>query len=60
MDRRIMRDSARVETTENRWPEVIAVREGLIHAPFVINIDIVRQTVEKDLSGLLVMPEREL
>jgi len=55
-----MRDSARVETTENRWPEVIAVREGLIHAPFVINIDIVRQTVEKDLSGLLVMPEREL
>ncbi len=43
--------------TEIPWPELIGMRNRLIHAYFDINLDIVWQTVVEDLPALLSMLE---
>ena len=53
-------ESTRMELTEVPWPEIIAMRNRLIHAYFDINFDIVWQTVQEDLPALLVVLESVL
>ena len=51
------------EDTRNRtptipWQKIIAMRNRLVHAYFSINLDIVWQTVQKDLPPLIKILER--
>ena len=40
------------------WQKIIAMRNRLVHAYFSINLDIVWQTVQKDLTPLIETLER--
>ena len=40
------------------WQKIIAMRNRLVHAYFSINLDIVWQTVQKDLTALIETLER--
>jgi uncharacterized protein with HEPN domain len=41
--------------SEIPWAEIVGMRHRLIHAYFDINVEIVWQTVSKDLPPLVVM-----
>ena len=52
--------STRMQTPEIPWQEIIAMRNRLVHAYFNVNLDIVWQTVQKDLPMLIARLEHAL
>jgi uncharacterized protein with HEPN domain len=50
----------RAQCREVPWPDIIAMRNRLIHAYFDINLDIVWQTVTEELPPLVVELEKYL
>ncbi len=51
-------ESTRMELVDIPWDRIVAMRNRLIHAYFSINLDIVWQTVQEDLPGLIIKLER--
>lgn len=51
-------ESARAQAPAIPWPEIVAMRNRLVHAYFSINLDIVWQTVQQDLPTLIAHLER--
>ena len=51
-------DSARSELDAIPWPQIVSMRNRLVHAYFDINFDIVWQTVQRDLPALIAELER--
>lgn len=50
----------RAQCDEIPWPDIIAMRNRLIHAYFDINLDIVWHTVTEELPSLVVALEKAL
>jgi uncharacterized protein with HEPN domain len=50
----------RSETTSIPWPDIVAMRNRLIHAYFDINLDMVWDTIVDDLPPLIAELERAL
>ena len=50
--------SFRTHTPEVPWQRMVAMRNRLVHAYFSINLDIVWQTVQRDLPRLITHLER--
>ncbi|MYD66362.1 MAG: DUF86 domain-containing protein [Chloroflexi bacterium] len=46
-------ESARLELPDLPWQEIVAMRNRLVHAYFDINLDVVWQTVQRDLPMLI-------
>lgn len=46
-------EEGRSEVPDVPWPEIVAMRNRLIHAYFDVNLDIVWETVEGDLPPLI-------
>ena len=46
-------EAAREQSPAIPWDEIIGMRNRLIHAYFDINLDIVWETVQEDLPGLI-------
>ncbi len=53
-------EPARQQHPDIPWEQIIAMRNRLVHAYFDINLDIVWQTVQEDLPGLIVLLEAAL
>ena len=53
-------ETTQTQTPEIPWPEVIAMRNRLVHAYFDINLDIVWKTVQDDLPMLIARLEQAL
>ena len=53
-------ESARLELVDIPWARIVAMRNRLVHAYFNINLDIVWQTVQKDLPPLIAKIEPKL
>ena len=51
-------ESARAQAPDIPWPEIVAMRNRLVHAYCSINLDIVWQTVQQDLPTLIAHLER--
>ena len=50
----------RAQCPDIPWPDVTGMRHRLIHAYYDVNLDVVWQTVEKDLPSLATALERIL
>ena len=50
-------EAAREQLPAIPWDEIISMRNRLIHAYVGINLDIVWQTVQEDLPGLIALIE---
>ena len=50
-------EDTRLRTPSIPWQQIISMRNRLVHADFSINLDIVWETVKKDLSSLIEMLE---
>ena len=53
-------DDTRIRTPSIPWQKIIAMRNRLVHAYFSINLDIVWQTVQKDLPPLIRALEKSV
>ena len=53
-------ESTRLKLTDIPWTVIVGMRNRLVHAYFSINLDIVWQTVQKDLPELIANLERVL
>ena len=51
-------ESTRSELGDIPWQQIVAMRNRLVHAYFSINLDIVWQTVQEDLPGLIAQLEQ--
>ena len=51
-------ESARTQAPDIPWQAIVAMRNRLVHAYFSINLDIVWETVQKDLPTLIAQLER--
>jgi uncharacterized protein with HEPN domain len=50
----------RAQCNEIPWPDIVAMRNRLIHAYFDINLDIVWHTVTEELPSLVAVLEKAL
>ena len=50
-------EAAREQLPAIPWDEIISMRNRIIHAYFDVNLDIVWQTVQEDLPGLVSLLE---
>jgi uncharacterized protein with HEPN domain len=48
-------EEGRAATPDLPWPEIVAMRNRLVHAYFDVNLDIVWETVRKDLPALIIV-----
>ena len=46
-------EQGRDATPDVPWPEIVAMRNRLVHAYFDVNLDVVWETVRKDLPALV-------
>jgi uncharacterized protein with HEPN domain len=46
-------EEGRDATPDVPWPEIVAMRNRLVHAYFDVNLDVVWETVRKDLPDLV-------
>ena len=46
-------EEGRDATPDVPWPEIVAMRNRLVHAYFDVNLDVVWETVRKDLPALV-------
>lgn len=53
-------DPTRQELPSIPWNSIIAMRNRLVHAYFSINLDILWNTVQEDLPGLIDLLERSV
>ena len=53
-------DPTRQELADIPWNSIIAMRNRLVHAYFSINLDILWNTVQEDLPGLIDQLERSV
>lgn len=53
-------EGTRTRTPSIPWQKIIAMRNRLVHAYFSINLDIVWQTVQKDLPPLIKILEKSM
>ena len=51
-------ESTRIELPDIPWSQIVAMRNRVVHAYFNVNLDIVWQTVKKDLPLLIAGLER--
>jgi len=52
-----LNEATRVELSTVPWADIIAMRHRLVHAYFDISLDVLWQTVQKDLPPLVTMLE---
>ena len=48
-------EEGRAATADLPWPEIVAMRNRLVHAYFDVNLDIVWETVRKELPALIIV-----
>ena len=53
-------EEGRDATPDVPWPEIVAMRNRLVHAYFDVNLDVVWETVRKDLPSLVIALQRAL
>ena len=52
--------ACKTQFDEIPWPDIIAMRNRLIHAYFDVNLDIVWQTIKQELPQLIAQLEKAL
>jgi uncharacterized protein with HEPN domain len=53
-------EEGRDATPDVPWPEIVGMRNRLVHAYFEVNLDVVWETVRKDLPSLVTALQRAL
>ena len=51
-------ESGQAQAPEIPWPDIVAMRNRLVHGYYSINLNIVWQTVQEDLPTLIAQLER--